>query len=147
LVDLRLFESENHIDFSLPVPGRRHGCRAKILMLGTLISFFSLAVAFGALWYAGEANKRAEFQHKKFYDSHVRGISDTVKVMVKTVKDISSAIHRLNKEVNDLSEDDETVELFKKVSDLESTVTKLLEKIDGPGHLASDKRPARRRML
>ena len=77
-------------------------------MLGILVSFFALAVAFGALWFAGEANKRAEFQHKKFYDSHVRGLSETVKVMVRTVKDISGSVQKLSKEVDLLADDEET---------------------------------------
>ncbi|MBT3701480.1 MAG: hypothetical protein HOE62_07425 [Alphaproteobacteria bacterium] len=116
-------------------------------MLGTLISFFALAVAFGALWFAGEANKRAEFQHKKFFDSHVRGISDMVKVLVKTVKDISSAVQRLDKEVDLLTEDDEKVELFKKISILEDTVSELQARIDGVGHAPAEKKPARRKLL
>ena len=116
-------------------------------MLGTLISFFALAVAFGALWFAGEANKRAEFQHKKFYDSHIRGIADTVKVMVKTVKDLSASIHRLDKEVELLTDDDEKVELFKKISTLESTVAELQASMEGAAHVAADRRPARRRLL
>jgi hypothetical protein len=116
-------------------------------MLGTLISFFALAVAFGALWFAGEANKRAEFQHKKFYDSHIRGISDTVKLLVKTVRDVSSAIQRLDKEVDQLSEDDEKVELFKKISVLEDTVSELQASISGVNHASVEKKPARRRLL
>ena len=116
-------------------------------MLGTLISFFALAVAFGALWFAGEANKRAEFQHKKFYDSHVRGISDTVKLLVKTVRDVSGAIQRLDKEVDQLCEDDEKVELFKKISVLEDTVADLQASIDGVSHTPAEKKPARRRLI
>jgi len=116
-------------------------------MLGTIVSFFALAVAFGALWFAGEASKRAEFQHKRFYDSHVRGISDTVKVMVKSVKDVSAALQRLDKEVAILGDDDERVELFRKISVLEDTVAKLQDQIGGTTHLAADKKPPRRKML
>ena len=116
-------------------------------MLGTLISFFALAVAFGALWFAGEANKRAEFQHKQFYDSHIKGIADTVKVMVKTVKDLSASVHRLDKEVELLTDDDEKVELFKKISTLESALTEMQATMDGATQMATDKRPARRRLL
>jgi hypothetical protein len=116
-------------------------------MLGTLISFFALAVAFGALWFAGEANKRAEFQHKKFYDSHIRGIADTMKVLAKTVKDISAGMHRIDKEINLLAEDDEKVELFKKISVLEDTVAKLQGEFEGVSQISAEKRPTKRRSL
>jgi hypothetical protein len=111
-------------------------------MLGILVSFFALAVAFGALWFAGEANKRAEFQHKKFYDSHVRGISETVKVMVRTVKDISGSVQKLSKEVDLLADDDEKVELFKRVSVLEAEIENLKS-----GNAAAEKPPSRQRLL
>ena len=116
-------------------------------MLGTIIAFFSLAVAFGARWFAGEANKRAEFQHKKFYDSHIRGIADTVKVLVNTVKGISGELQRMDKEIGLLTDDDEKVELFKKISVLEDTVAKLQASVGGAGNSEADKRPARRRLL
>jgi hypothetical protein len=53
----------------------------------------------------------------------------------------------MDKEIGLLTDDDEKVELFKKMSVLEDTVAKLQARVGGAGNSDVDKRPARRRLL
>jgi len=58
---------------------------------------FALLVALGALWYAGEASKKSEFQQHQFYDAHVKGLRATVKETSKTVQSLVGDVEALKK--------------------------------------------------
>jgi len=56
---------------------------------------FALLVALGALWYAGEASKKSEFQQHQFYDAHVKGLRATVKETSKTVQTLVGQVEAM----------------------------------------------------
>jgi hypothetical protein len=58
---------------------------------------FALLVALGALWYAGEASKKSEFQQHQFYDAHVKGLRATVQETSKTVQSLVGQVEAIKK--------------------------------------------------
>lgn len=112
-----------------------------------IVAFFALIVAFGALWFAGEANKRAEFQQQQFYDAHIRSLKGTISDIVRATRDVTKRIHEMERVVDNLVESSEDMDIGPKLAGLSGQVTLLREEMDSIGQRASEQRPARRRAV
>jgi len=116
-------------------------------MLELIVAFFALIVAFGALWFAGDASKRAEFQQQQFYDAHIRSLKGTVSDIVRATRDVTKRIHEMERTVDNLIETNEDLNIGPKLAGLSGEVTLLREEMDSIGQRAADQRPARRRAV
>ncbi len=115
-------------------------------MLGTLVSFTALLVAFGALWFAGEANKRAEFQQQNFYDTRIKPIKNTISKLVGTTRSLSQKINELDRNVEDLLEGKGDSEVSGKLKQLELNLTEFQGEIERLEEQINTSRPLRRRI-
>lgn len=91
-------------------------------MVGTILGGFALLVALGALWFAGEASKKSEFQQHQFYEAHVKGLRVTVQDTAKTVLSMVGQLEKLNKSG---SSGDGDEELSQRVKLIEEQLAKL----------------------
>ncbi len=66
-------------------------------MIGMVIASLAIVVAFGALWLAGGANSKAEFQQQQFYDAHIKSIKSAMKEMARSVQTNSAGMTELEK--------------------------------------------------
>lgn len=66
-------------------------------MLANVIAFLALAVSFGAMYFAGAAATKAEFQRQQFYDAHIKGIKSALNEASKTLNDVAGRLQKLEK--------------------------------------------------
>jgi len=117
-------------------------------MVEMIIAIVALIVAFGALWFAGEANKRAEFQQQQFHDSHIKPLRRTVTNVVSTSHEVTRRITDLEKMVDDLIETEEELKVGARLTELGAQLTDLRESVEHMGQGAGDTRdPQRRRLM
>ena len=115
-------------------------------MLGTFVSFTALLVAFGALWFAGEANKRAEFQQQTFYDTRIKPIKNTISKLIGTPRSISQKINDLDRSVEELIEGSGNKDVSRKLRQLELNLNEFQGEIERLEGQLNASRPARRRV-
>jgi hypothetical protein len=149
LIDLPIFQRHNStrlllIEHVTKLSTKR---RVTLEMLEMIVALFALIVAFGALWFAGEANKRAEFQQQQFYDAHIRSLKGTVSELVRATRAVSKRINEIEGTVEGLIETNEDLNIGPKLAGLSGEVTLLREEMDSIGRSAIELRPARRRAV
>lgn len=116
-------------------------------MLVMMISFFALIVAFAALWFAGEANQRAEFQQQQFYDAHVKTLKGTVANTVRAANEIARRVNDMEKILDSLVETHEELNIGATLSDLNGGISSLRQDLDSISQGLSEPRPLRRRLV
>ena len=116
-------------------------------MLEMIVSFFAVIVAFSALWFAGEANKRAEFQQQQFYDAYVKPLKTTMANFARASYELAKRVNDVEKMVDGLIETNEDLELGTTLAVLRGEVSSLRSDVDGIGIGSGEPRPQRRRMV
>jgi len=91
-------------------------------MVGTILGGMALLVALGALWFAGEASKKSEFQQHQFYDAHVKGLRALAQETAKSVQVLIGKVEKLG---DGNSTDDEIEELANRMNLIEERLSKL----------------------
>jgi len=114
-------------------------------MFEVIVAFFALIVAFAALWYAGEANKRAETQQQQFYDAHIKTLKSSITDIVRAMRDNTRRIYEVEQLVEKLIKTSEDQNIGPTLADLRGEVTQLQEELDQLVQRLADARPSRRR--
>ena len=93
-----------------------------MLMLAVMVSFLALLVGLAAMWMAGGASKKAEVQHHTFYESHIKGIKQSLSELSKVVGGLGGQVAKLQQQPAG-SEDQEDLE--RRLKSVEEKLTSL----------------------
>jgi hypothetical protein len=104
-----------------------------MLMVAVMVSFLALLIGLAAMWMAGGASRKAEVQHHTFFESHIKGLKQSLSDISKTVGDMGGQLAKLQQTEGE--EDGNSLE--SRLSALEEKVNRIGEAVNKIGSALS----------